>query len=95
MKRITTCRKIDEINFVPKISFCKDGVEFAQLNLELIQDLTFKSPMNSPFKGPEFTMDEAYNEILHCLKHDLNDSSLDQELEEVLKNLKNNNTNTK
>jgi hypothetical protein len=95
MKRITFEKKIAEIDFCPRIYFYKDGKEFARLSMELFQDLTFKSPEGYPFKGPEFTMDEAYEETLHALKYELDDPDLNEELEEVLKNLKNNNQNTK
>lgn len=93
--RITFKRIVDEINFCPRLIFLKDDKEFARLSMELIQDLTFKSPPDSPFKGPEFTTEEAYEEILHALKYELNDSTLNEELEEALKDLKNINPNTK
>lgn len=93
--RITFKRIVDEVNFCPRLIFLKDDKEFARLSMELIQDLTFKSPPDSPFKGPEFTVDEAYAEILNALKYELNDETLEEELERVLTELKNSNLNAK
>jgi len=84
MKRITTERVISPSSFQPMIKFYKDGDEFARLNLELIQDLTFKSPPNFPFKGPELSMEDAKAEILEMLKCELNDPELEGELVSVL-----------
>jgi len=95
MKRITFEKKINESDFCPKIFFYKDGKEFARLSMELFHDLTFKSPEGYLFKGPELTMNEAYEETLHALKYELNDQDLNEELEEALKDLKKLNTNTK
>ena len=89
--RITFKKIVDEVNFCPMLIFLKDDKEFARLSMELIQDLTFKSPPDSPFKGPELTREEAYSEILHSLKYELDDPVLNEEFERVLIELKNNN----
>jgi hypothetical protein len=74
----------DKINFCPYIRLLNDGVEFARFSIELLQDLTFISEPDSPFKGPELSAKDAFEEIFLMAKHELNDSSLDEELRELL-----------
>jgi hypothetical protein len=81
MQRITFKTYLPPASFCPRLKFLKDGVEFADFSMEIWDDLTFVAPPWFPIKGPEFTKEEANNEILQMLKNELNDPELDDELD--------------
>ena len=86
--RLTKDLVIGKNDFYPYMKFYKDGVEFGSFNIELLQDLTFildkDSPFYEVFKGPELSAKDAFEEIFHMLKNQLNEPSLDDELRELL-----------
>jgi len=61
--------------FGAKFAFLKDGVEFASFNYEILDDLTFKSPNNTIFKGPELGKDAAVLELMTMLKNNYEEVS--------------------
>ena len=85
MKRLTVEKYLPPASFCPRLKFLKDGVEFADFSMEIWDDLTFKAPPWFPIEGPEFTKEEADNEILQMLKNALNDPELEDELETLFR----------
>lgn len=73
--RITKTLEIDPESFTPKAVFYKDGVKFAQLNIELLRDLECYHSLSK---------DEITEEIFLVLKSELNDETLNEELKSVL-----------
>tara|TARA_R110002167_G_scaffold45083_1_gene135565 strand:- start:33265 stop:33531 length:267 start_codon:yes stop_codon:yes gene_type:complete len=86
--RLSYTRERDIVRFEPYLSFKKDNIEFAKLPMGLLYDLTFISPEGSLIKGPELSKDEAYTTIVDMIKTELNDPSLEGELETIFLELK-------
>jgi hypothetical protein len=71
----------DDLNFGYRIAIFKDGTKVTSFNYELLDDLTYRSPMSNPFKGPEFTKDEMIIELMTMAKNsseELSDVSLEE-----------------
>src|SRR6478735_4343860 len=86
--RLTKELAYDNWSYQPYVKLLKDDVEFARFTIELLKDLTFildkESPFYEIFKGPELSAKDAFEELFHMMKHELNEPSLDEELRELL-----------
>lgn len=74
----------DPISFGYRIAFFKDGEKLSSFNYELLDDLTFRSPDGNPFKGPEFSKDDAIFELSMIIKNDNPEELKDITVEEIV-----------
>jgi len=75
----------DPITFGCRLAIFKDGEKITSFNLELLDDLTYRSPDTNPFKGPELTKEEMAVEIMTMMKNDceeLNDTPIEELVKE-------------
>lgn len=74
----------DPISFGYRIVFFKDGEKLTSFNYEILDDLTYRSPDKNPFKGPEFSKNDAIFELSTMIKNDNPEKLSDVTVEEII-----------
>ena len=74
----------DTVSFGYKIVFLKDGEKLSSFNYELLGDLTFVSPANNPFKGPELLKNDLMFELATMVVNDNLEELKDVSLDEII-----------
>lgn len=78
----------DMISFGYRIAFFKDDVKLTSFNYEILDDLTFISPNGKPFKGTEFSLNNAILELSHMIKNECPEELENISVEEIMEKFK-------
>lgn len=74
----------DTTSFGVRIALFKDDEKVTSFNYEILDDLTFLSLKDTPFKGPELSLKDAVLELATMMKNDSPEKLSDVSIDEIV-----------